>query len=212
MKRSGIWSDPVKRVALTGGIGCGKSTLTEIFRELGCEIWDADDCVHALEAPGGRACADIADRFGPASIAPDGGVNRNYLAELIFSNAEHRQALHELLHPLVRAALDDWLSARGGGAARVKLAAIPLLYEVGWDSQWPWDARICVICPESRQIQRIQSQRDWLETDIRKRIAAQWPQSTKSALSDYLIDNSESITGLRRQAEQVLQTIMETHT
>jgi len=104
------------KIALTGGIACGKSLVAKFFEELGVQSLDADDVVHELEAPGGAAVAAIVARFGASVLAPDGGIDRKKLAEIVFSATGRREAggpLHELeaiLHPLVRKRLLDFAS------------------------------------------------------------------------------------------------------
>ena len=109
------------KLALTGGIACGKSLVAKFFRELGVQTLDADDVVHELEAPGGAAVPAIVSRFGQAVLAPDGGIDRSKLAEIVFSGGSRscatgtfptggsqlvataaRRDLEAILHPLVR--------------------------------------------------------------------------------------------------------------
>ena len=119
------------RIALTGGIACGKSLVAKFFRELGVQTLDADDVVHELEAPGGAAVPAIVSRFGQSVLAPDGGIDRSKLAEIVFSGGSRscataaetaafhtggsqlvataaRRDLEAILHPLVRQRLLDF--------------------------------------------------------------------------------------------------------
>ena len=117
------------RIALTGGIACGKSLVAKFFRELGVQTLDADDVVHELEAPGGAAVPAIVSRFGQSVLAPDGGIDRSKLAEIVFSGGSRscatgtfptggsqlvataaRRDLEAILHPLVRKRLLDFAS------------------------------------------------------------------------------------------------------
>ena len=93
------------RIALTGGIACGKSLFAKFLRELGIQVIDADDVVHELEAPGGAAVPSIAARFGQEVISPDGGIDRAALAARVFKDASARADLESILFPLVRTAL-----------------------------------------------------------------------------------------------------------
>ena len=117
------------RIALTGGIACGKSLVAKFFRELGVQTLDADDVVHELEAPGGAAVSAIVSRFGQSVLAPDGGIDRSRLAEIVFAGgiAAETAALHTegsqlvatsarrdleaILHPLVRQRLLDFVNS-----------------------------------------------------------------------------------------------------
>ena len=119
------------KLALTGGIACGKSLVAKFFQELGVQTLDADDVVHELEAPGGAAVSAIVSRFGESVLAPDGGIDRSKLAEIVFSGGSRscataaetaafhtggsqlvataaRRDLEAILHPLVRQRLLDF--------------------------------------------------------------------------------------------------------
>ena len=109
------------RIALTGGIACGKSTLAKFLRELGIRLLDADDVVHELEAPGGAAVPAIVARFGAGVLAADGSVDRPKLAEIVFADAAARRDLEAILFPLVRSRLRAFTSE----AARRGRRALP---------------------------------------------------------------------------------------
>ena len=120
------------KIALTGGIACGKSTLAKFLRELGIRLLDADDVVHALEAPGGVAVPAIAARFGAGVLAADGSIDRPKLAALVFADSAARHDLEAILFPLVRSRLRAFTSpsARRGfedGAARRGRRALPTI-------------------------------------------------------------------------------------
>ena len=93
------------KIALTGGIACGKSLFAKFLRELGIHVLDADDVVHELEAPGGAAVPAIVSRFGADVLAADGGIDRPALAARVFSDATARADLESIVFPLVRVAL-----------------------------------------------------------------------------------------------------------
>ena len=93
------------KIALTGGIACGKSLFAKFLRELGIHVLDADDVVHELEAPGGAAVPAIVARFGAGVLAGDGGIDRSALAARVFSDPAARADLESIVFPLVRVAL-----------------------------------------------------------------------------------------------------------
>ncbi len=99
------------KIALTGGIACGKSTLAKFLGELGICLLDADDVVHELEAPGGAAVPAIVRRFGAEVQAPDGSIDRKRLADIVFSDGPARRDLEAILFPLVRARLNEFVMA-----------------------------------------------------------------------------------------------------
>ncbi len=200
----------MKQVALTGSVGSGKSTLTDCFRKLGCDIWDADHCVHQLESPGGSACDTIRHLFGPEVMLASGGVDRSALARLVFQDEGLRRRLEDALYPAVQSDLDAWFGVvNPSSGAKVKIATIPLLFEKGWDRLWPWDAIVCVHCTAETQWQRLTALRGWTPDEARLRMAAQWPADRKAALSDYVVQNDGDRSALQAQAEQILRLIVE---
>src|SRR5690348_12598644 len=121
------------RVGLTGGIGCGKSTVAAMMKELGCHILNAVKMAHALIAPGEPAYAEIRRQFGPNILASDGSVDRARLAAVVFADAEKLASLNAIVHPLVLRELDqelDRLSQRDPDGLAVVEAA--LLIESGY--------------------------------------------------------------------------------
>ena len=157
----------VLRVAITGGIACGKSLFSRHLGELGAEILDADDVVHRLEAPGGKAVEPIRALFGPEVIGLDGGVNRAALGARVFGDHAALEELNRVVHPLVRDAINEWLSRPGKG---VRAVVIPLLFEVGW--QAGWDVIVCLSASEDRQIERLVRDRCLTPEQARLRIAS----------------------------------------
>ena len=200
------------KIALTGGIACGKSLAAKFLRELGVQTLDADDIVHELEAPGGSAVPAIATRFGgPSILAADGGVNRVALAERVFKEGESssasamdRRDLEAILHPLVRARIRSFLEeGRTGGGDKskpIRVAVIPLLFESHWESDY--DIIVCVSATEDSQISRMMQKRGYTRVQAEARLAAQMPVSEKAARADWTVYNDSTPerlkTGLQR--------------
>lgn len=192
------------RVAITGGIACGKSLFCALFEKLGAAVIDADEVTHRLEAPGGKAVGLLAARFGQTILAPDGGIDRPALARIVFADAQARDDADAILHPFVHAEIRRWL--RGPGAA-VRAAAIPLLFEAGWDDGW--DAVVCVAAHEETQIERLVRTRGYTETQARGRIAAQMPVAEKAARSDYVVWNDADAETLEKEAGRVYAALLQ---
>ncbi len=198
-----IPSFTAKRVAITGGIACGKSALASFLLEMGCDIIDADDLVHRLEGPGGRAVTPITAAFGRSLLAPDGSIDRSVLGPLVFGNPDKLQVLNEIIHPMVRLELDDWFRQRENP---LSFAVIPLLFEAGWHEQW--DYIVCVACRGGTQLQRL-CKRGLSEKAAQLRIAAQWPIEKKAAMANRVIWNDGTKEMLRREAEQLVKDLAE---
>jgi len=194
----------VKRVAITGGIACGKSLFSQYLKRLGTDLLDADDVTHVLEAPGGAAVPAIRRLFGVGAIGADGGVDRAALAEAVFGNAEARRRLNGAVHPLVKAAVEQWLAAPG---PQPKAVVIPLLFEAGWDGEW--DVIVCLKASEAVQMQRLMRDRGLSEEQARQRIAAQMPVSEKAARSHIVVNNEADAETLAREAEHLFRFLTE---
>lgn len=194
----------VMRVAITGGIACGKSLFSQSLQQLGMEMLDADDVVHSLEVPGGEAVPELVRLFGEAVLDCKGGVNRRLLAELVFADADARRRLNAVIHPLVRRRLSDWMAASGGA---LRGATIPLLFEVGWAKDW--DVVICLVSSEALQLERLMRDRGLAEEQARRRIAAQMPVTEKAALAHLVVHNDGDAETLAREAEKVYRILTE---
>ena len=164
------------RIALTGGIACGKSLLAHYLNELGVETLDADDIVH--------------------EIIPED--ERRRIADEIFRDPSKRKELEARLHPLVRVRLAEFAQKSGG----IRIEIIPLLFECHWESDY--DIIICVFSPRSLQVERMTSKRGYSEEQAEARLSAQIPVEEKAARSHYVIENSGSAENLKQEAKRLL--------
>ena len=187
------------KIALTGGIACGKSLFAKFLRELGIQILDADDVVHELEAPGGAAVPAIAARFGREFIAPDGGVDRAALAARVFKDASARAELESILFPLVRSRLRE--------SAQSTVHIIPLLFESHWEADY--DILLCIASPVDQQINRMMTSRGYSRAHAEARLAAQWPLSEKAARCHYTVMNDSTPEHLRDEAKRLVAWLKE---
>ncbi len=194
----------IMRVAITGGIACGKSLFSHYLRQLGVDVLDADDVVHRLEEPGGAAVDAIVAVFGDGVRRPDGGVDRAMLGALIFEDASARTRLNGIVHPLVKAEIRAWLAEP---CQRMKAVVIPLLFEVGWAADW--DVIICLASCEAVQIERLMRFRGLPEEQARKRIAAQMPVAEKAARAHFVVNNDADAAALAMEAARVYRLLIE---
>ena len=193
------------KIALTGGIACGKSTLAKFLMELGIRVLDADDVVHALEAPGGEAVEPIRARFGSGVIAADGGVDRKALAGVVFSDPASRLALQDLLFPRVRRILLDFAAESRPDALRISV--IPLLFESHWEADY--DIILAIASPEDIQIERMVQTRGYTREQAEARLAAQMPVAEKAARADFAVVNDSTPTHLKDEAERLASWLKE---
>lgn len=192
-------------MALTGGIACGKSTVAGFWRRWGAEMLDADEIAHRLIAPGGVCVDAVQQAFGPRIWAPDGGINRARLAEIVFADAVARQRLNELLHPPVIRRMRIWADGiRREGL--VGVAVIPLLYETGLEKEW--DAVVCVASAEPAIVERLE-RRGLTADQARARLASQWPIRRKMERADRVIENNGSLAELETTSRAVWKELIE---
>lgn len=182
-------------VGLTGGIGSGKSTVADIFSELGAGVVDTDRISHELTGPGGAALDAIALRFGRRFLAPNGGMNRELMRSLVFSDPDAKTDLEAILHPLIRAE-----SARRvvASAAPYVLLVVPLLFETGRDPE-RFQRVLVVDCDEQTQLERVVTRSGLHPDQVHAIMANQVPRAKRVAGADDLIRNEGDIAGLRAQ-------------
>ena len=190
-------------IGLTGGIGSGKSTVAEAFRQLGIETVDADQASRAVVEPGMPALAAISAQFGSQIIQADGGLVRAALRQIIFTDPAQKLWLESLLHPLIR----DWIieQLKAATSAYVILES-PLLFET--DQHQLVHKTVLVDLPEALQIERACA-RDGNQADqIQRIIDAQMPREEKLSRADIVLDNSESLDTLAARVTAVHQTLL----
>ena len=200
------------RIALTGGIACGKSTLAKFLRELGIRLLDADDVVHELEAPGGAAVPAIVARFGAGILAADGSVDRPKLAGIVFADAAARRDLEAILFPLVRSRLRAFTSeaARRGrppSTAPLYIAIIPLLFESHWEGDY--DIILAITSPLECQIHRMMRTRGYSRVQAEAGLAAQMPVAEKAARADFVVVNDSTHEHLKDEARRLVAWLKE---
>jgi len=184
-------------LGVTGGIGCGKSTLAELLSGTGWHIVDSDQIASELMQPGRENWKNMIDGFGQEILNKDQSINRRVLGELVFGDPAARQKLNELTHPSIRAAWnsqrDEFLTRQPQNNVAV---IIPLLFEAGLQDDF---GRIASVgCTEDTQWQRLRT-REWSDEHIRQRLESQWPLAEKMQLSHTVFWNEGSVERLRSQ-------------
>jgi len=190
-------------IGLTGGIGSGKSTVAEAFRQLGIETVDADQASRAVVEPGMPALAAISAQFDSQIIQADGGLDRAALRQIIFTDPAQKLWLESLLHPLIR----DWIIEQLKAATSpYVILESPLLFET--DQHQLVHKTVLVDLPEALQIERACA-RDGNQADqIQRIIDAQMPREEKLSRADIVLDNSESLDTLAARVTAVHQTLL----
>lgn len=180
-------------VGLTGGIGSGKSVVSDMFQALGAVVVDTDEISRALTAPGGAAIAGIREQFGPGSIAPDGGLDRERMRLLVFRDAQSRQQLEAILHPQIRARTRAAIDA---ARAPYVIVVVPLLFETGACMELV--RRVLVVdCDEAEQVRRVTTSRGIAAEEVRRIMATQLPRAERLRRADDVLHNDRGIEALR---------------
>ena len=197
----------MKVIAVTGGIGCGKSTATAVFRALGARVADADAISRALTAPGGAALPAVRKAFGDGVFAPDGTLNRRALAAAVFGDEAKRARLNGILHPMILAQMRREIEEARAAGAEAVILDVPLLYEAGMENLA--DCVICVTVPERVQLARVMERDHMSESEARARIASQWPLSEKERRADCVLRTDAPLADTRARAEALYHHLLE---
>lgn len=189
-------------IGLTGGIGSGKSTVSQMLVELGAHLVDTDAISRALTAPGGGAIAHIARQFGDDFIDPTGAMDRVRMRELAFTDPSAMARLEAILHPLIGLHADQH-----AGLALPKqhiIYDVPLLAESGRKWKDKVDRILVVDCEPETQIARVMVRSGWPREAVEAVLAKQAQRETRRALADHIILNEGlSLPELRQQVEQL---------
>lgn len=190
------------RVGLTGGIGSGKSAVSERLAALGAVVLDADKAARAVVEPGTPGLARIAGTFGPGVLAADGSLDRAKLAAIVFADEAARDKLNAIVHPLVREYIRaaEEAAVRSGGPDTIVVHDIPLLAEAR--SKTDFDVIVVVDVPPDLQVARLAA-RGMPEDQARARMAAQATREQRLAIADIVIDNSGPLEALDDRVAQV---------
>ena len=193
----------LRRYAITGGIGSGKSTVAAMFARLGAVIIDADAISRDLMRPTENTLSAVVAEFGPDILHPDGTLNRSALAALVFSDEDARTRLNNIVHPAVRARADALVeqARRAPRFSGIIIDDIPLLAETNRAAEF--DGVIVVRTGLEKRLSRLTETRGMAEEDARARIAAQATDAQRAAIATWIIDNDGSAENTQTQVERI---------
>jgi len=187
-------------IALTGGIGSGKSTVARRWVELGATEVDADLLAREVVEPGSTGLAQVVEEFGPSVLTAAGALDRAELAKIAFANDGNRIKLEGILHPLIQElALQKVTNLEG-----VIVYTIPLFVES--KSKLQFDKVVAISCDEDVRVRRLVESRGMSEAEARSRISAQAKDSEREAVADIVIDSNCSLAELIQKADSIYQS------
>ena len=187
------------RVALTGGIASGKTTVSDHWAGLGAVIIDSDVLAREVVAPGTPGLAAVVERFGPAVLTADGSLDRPALGAIVFGEEAARKDLEALLHPRIRERAAELEEAAPAGAIVVHV--IPLLVETGQARDFT--TIVVVDIPSEIQVERTMARDGSTREQARARLAAQASRAERLAVATHVIDNSRDVDALLAETERV---------
>ena len=191
-------------VGLTGGIGCGKTTVSDLFQALGVPVIDADIVARQVVAPGSPCLNAITEHFGPDILLESGELNRSLLRQKVFSNTEDKTWLNNLLHPAIRQRILTELSEVQSAYA---ILVAPLLLENGLEQ---YVQRVLVIdVPESVQVRRTLARDNTSEQQVKAIMAAQLPRQERLKRADDVIANDSSVADLTSKVAALHQQYLQ---
>jgi dephospho-CoA kinase len=188
------------KVALTGGIGSGKSLVGEYLEELGAVVIDSDELARSVIERGSPGYEEVLAVFGD-EILSEGEIDRKKLAARVFSDEPARKQLEAIIHPRVRETAEKL--TRNLGADAIVVNQIPLLFET--DGAKRFDYVITVECAEGTRVERLK-ERGMKEYEISKRMQAQASDEQRASIADFVLKNEGSIDQLQREVQKMWES------
>ena len=194
-----------KVIGLTGGIASGKSTISNIFKEVGWPVIDADQTARQVVMPGSLGLAQIVSRFGSQVLQPDGTLDRAALGSMVFDDPQNLSDLDQIEHPLIMAAIDKQLAGFKKQGLPVVVLDVPLLFETRMDQEC--DLTVLAVVDRKTQLERLMKRDHCSKAAALKRINAQMPLEEKMRRADVTIDNNGSLAQTRLQVAKLVKRV-----
>jgi dephospho-CoA kinase len=195
----------MQHIGITGGIGSGKSTVTQMWVRCGAHAIDADQLSRDLTRSGGAAIPLIRQAFGPSSIASDGAMDRAHMRERVFSDPHVKAQLEAILHPMIRDASERLSQAARLSGARVLVHDIPLLVESGRQGRH-LDRVLVVDCSPETQVSRVMARSGMSRDEVLRIMQAQASRQARLAAADWVIVNEGiDLAQLEREVQALYQ-------
>lgn len=196
----------MKWVGLTGGLGTGKTTVSQMLIKRGISVIDADRVAREVVEPNGPAYPGIIQAFGSGILKADGSIDRALLARAVFGDSKKLLQLEKLIHPFVQQEVSlqkQWLKDQHHPWA---VYDVPLLFEKGLKTQFDFIAVVSVT-DEQTQVARLKQRNSWNDEEIQKRLKSQLPLSEKITQADYVIRNDADLSSLEKKVDTMVQML-----
>ena len=183
------------KIGLTGGIGTGKSSVTEAFQSLGAAVINADLLGHDAYLPGTIGFEEVVTEFGQEIVGSDGQIDRKKLGPIVFSDSSKMDRLNEIMHPLIRDLIDERLVSLESSQNKVAVVEAAILIEAGWKSLF--DEIWVVISDREEVINRLGVRNGLSREDAVKRIDSQMSNNERIEHGDVVVENTGSMEDLQ---------------
>jgi len=195
----------MKKIAITGNIGSGKSSVAKVIASAGFSVIDTDQIAHELLETGTETWKQIVANFSEEILSSNDQIDRRRLAHLIFSDQEKQNQLESILHPAIKKNVATTCKSLQEAGKSFCFVEVPLLFETDWQDDF--DEVVVIICDENIALHRAMKRLHLTEAEAKKRLAQQMSQTEKIKLADFIIDNSGNPEETKIQIEQLLQRL-----
>jgi dephospho-CoA kinase len=196
----------VLKIALTGGIACGKSQLAQIFAKFGVDVIQLDNISKEITAPKSAGIKELIDAFGKKIVHPNGGLNRAVLREILLASKSNQTTIERILHPKILTKMQEKIETL---EKPLVIIEIPLLIE---GFKYFFDRAIVVTCHNKNQLERLINRTNIDEKLAKKMIAAQINQEERLKITKLLpsdiVENNNTVSDLEQRAEQLYQKLI----
>lgn len=195
----------LSKIAITGGVACGKSTVTRFFQEMGAYVTDADKIVHQLLDPNTELGKKVIELLGPEIVA-NNQIDRQRIARKVFNHPKLLRSLEELLHPKVYESIkQQFETVSKDGQHELFIAEVPLLFES--EGELLFDKTVAVISDHDKSWERYRDATGYEREEYSRRMSRQLSADEKAKRADYVIENNGDLEELKKKVTDLYQTL-----